>query len=263
MDNSNLQLRHSELIYLLWLMKTLPLPGLDSKPIEDISGELTMDSLAAAELSLQERGLIAIQEAGTRIDQHVLILVGNCAMAKATLMVECQNKEGIAQNLSFHYYARSWVRHVLLEMGIHSFDLIDSPLGDCTELIGDPQSPLNSIPSGEFTLPKSVLDKVFTLFSLNQLEGLPAMLKLSGLPVNTTTALIDVLGEMQQKIIIGVTYHHHRANIAGEKVILIRNPQGLLRLDSLMDTEKIKLVPVTQRGVVETLNRIVHQAQLS
>jgi len=263
MDNCNLQLRHSELIYLLWLMKTLPLPGFDSEPIDEISGELTIASLAAAEQSLQERGLIAIQEAGTRIDQHVLILVGNCAMAKATLMVESQHKEGLAQNLSFHYHARAWVRHVLLEMGIHSFDLIDSPLEDCTELIGDPPAPRNGSISGEFTLPKAVLEKAFTLFSSHRLAGLPTMLKLSGLPANTTSALIDMLGALQQKILIGVTYHYRNENIAGEKVVLLRNPQGLWRLDNLIDPEKVRLVPVTQRGVVETLNRIVRQAQVS
>jgi hypothetical protein len=212
---------------------------------------------------LQARGLIAIQEAGTRIDQHVLILVGNCAMAKATLMVESQHKQASAENLSFHYHARAWVRHVLLEMGIHSFDLIDSPLDDCTELIGDPPSSGIGNPPGEFTLPKALMDKVFTLFSTNRQSGLSAMLKVSGLPANTTTTLIDTLGELQQKIFIGVTYHYRNANITGESVVLLRNPHGLWRLDSLMDTEKVRLVPLTQRTVVETLNRIVRQAQVS
>lgn len=263
MDNINLQLRHSELIYLLWLMKTLPLPGFDSKPIDEISGELTMASLAAAEQSLQERGLIAIQEAGTRIDQHVLILVGNCAMAKATLMLESQGNQGITENLSFHYHARAWVRHVLLEMGIHSFDLIDSPLDDCTELIGYPPPPHPGSYPGEFTLSKALLDKVFSLFATNHLAGLPTLLRLSGLPANTTCALIDILGELEQKIFIGVTYHHRSANIAGDSIVLLRNPHGIWRLDQLLDTEKVRLVPVTQRAVVEILNRIVRHAQVS
>ena len=39
MDILNLQLGHSELVYLLWLMKTLSIPGIGPKPFGDLSGE--------------------------------------------------------------------------------------------------------------------------------------------------------------------------------------------------------------------------------
>jgi len=263
MDNINLQLRHSELIYLLWLMKTLPLPGIDSKPIDDIYGELTMASLAAAEQSLQERGLIAIQEAGTRIGQHVLILVGSCAMAKATLLVESQHIEAIPENLSFHYHARAWVRHMLLEMGIHRFDLIDSPLDDCTGLIGCSQPPKDGDPRGEFTLPNALLDRIIKLFAWNRLSGLDEILKVSGLSAKTNSAVINTFSDLQQKISIGVTYHYRSQTITAESVVLLRNPRGLWQLENLTGTERVRLVPLTQHEVVEILNRIVRQAQVS
>jgi hypothetical protein len=261
MDTLNLQLGHSELIYLLWLMKTLSLPGIGSKPFGGISGEQVMASLAAAEQSLQARGLIAVQDTGVRIDQGALILVGSCALAKTSLLVESQTKDAPPVALYFHYHSKAWVRRSLLEQGIHRFELIESPLPDCERLLVEVPSPNGTAPE-EFTLPKVILDQVLDLFSRHELDEINKVLESAGLSAEVSAALIDTLSNLEQKLFVGVTYHNRSENMSGESIVVLRGPLGYWRLDHQVDTGTVKLIPLNPQMMREIFSRIVQQAQV-
>ena len=262
MDTIHLQLGHPELIYLLWLMKTLSLPGIGSRPFGGIPGEQVMASLAAAEQSLQARGLIAVQDTGVRIDQSALILVGSCALAKTSLLVESQSRDAPPVALYFHYHSKAWVRRTLLEQGIHRFDLLESPLPDCHSLLVDTPSANGNAPL-EFTLPKEVLGQVFDLFSHSRLDEINQLLENAGVNAEFTTSLIDTLSSFEQKIFIGVTYHNRTENMTGESMVLLRGPHSYWRLENLADAEAVKLTPLNQLAIGNIFSRIVQQAQAS
>ena len=262
MNSFNLYLGHSELIYLLWLMKTLSLPGIGSKPFGGIPGEQVMASLAAAEQSLQARGLIAPQEAGVRIDQQALILIGSCALAKASLMVENETKNEDPVALYFHFHSKIWVRRSLLDQGVHRFDLIDTPLQDINELITDfPPAKNGSTPS-ELTLPREVLGQVFELFTRSPLAEINRSLTNAGMIADFAASVVGTLGSFDQKIFISVTYHNRAENSSGESVVLLRGQHGYWRLDSLVDAGAVKLMPVSRQGITEIFNHILQQAQV-
>ncbi len=263
MNTFNLYLGHSELIYLLWLMKTLSLPGIGSKPFGGIPAAQVMASLTAAEQSLQARGLIAPQETGVRIDQQALILIGNCALAKASLIVESQTKEADPVSLYYHFHSKVWVRRSLLEQGIHRFDLIESPLADFNDLIADIPPSVNENAPAELTLPWEVLGQVFDLLFRSPLVEINRTLANAGLIAQFAASVVDTLGSFEQKIFISVTYHNRAEYMSGESVVLLRGENGYWRLDSLVEAGAVKLVPVSRQAITDVFDRIVQQAQVS
>jgi hypothetical protein len=261
MNTTTMQLGHSELIYLLWLIKTLSLPGIGSKPLYNQSNDQLIASVVNAKQSLQARGLIGIGETDVRINRHARTLVSTCALARATLMLESQNKDSPAKYLSFHFRSAAWVRHAILDTGVHNFSLVKSPLPDFCSLIGE--SPLQDRrePPAIFTLPKLVVDLVFTLFSYKQPREGDNVFQGTGLPGDLGRILIDTLSDLQQKIMIGITFHNQIQDKEGEPVLLIRNTQGFWRVGNLIDNGSVKLTSVSQSEVIELFNHIVRQAQ--
>jgi hypothetical protein len=263
MNTFNLYLGHSELIYLLWLMKTLSLPGIGPKPFGGIPGVQVMASLTAAEQSLQARGLIASQDAGVRIDQQALILIGSCALAKASLMVESQTKDADPVALYYHFHSKIWVRRSLLEQGIHRFDLIESPVPDFNDLIANTPPSVNGNAPAELTLPREVLGQVFDLLFRSPLADINRTLANAGLIAQFAASVVDTLGSFEQKIFISVTYHNRAENMSGESVVLLRGQQGYWRLDSLVDAGAVKLMPLSRQAITDVFDRIVQQAQVN
>ena len=263
MDILNLQLGHSELVYLLWLMKTLSIPGIGPKPFGDISGEQVMASLASAEQSLQARGLIGIEDTKVTINQQALILVGTCAMAKASLVVQSQNKESTPEALFFHYHSKAWVRHSILEKGVHKFDLIESPLGDFTDLLEEIHTPTPVDTPPELTLPQAVVEQVFTLFSNQQLSEANTVLEGAGFSADSARLLVDTLSDLQQKIFIGITYHNRTEDLIGDSTVLIRNSHGYWQAENVVDTHAVNLIAISRQEIIELFNRLVEQARQS
>ena len=262
MNTSTLQLDRYELIYLLWRMKTLSLPGIGSKPFGGQFGYKVMARLATAKQSLQTRGLIWIQETEVRINQHALTLVGTCALAKASLMMESQSKDTTPKTLYFHFRSRQWVRHSMLERGMHNFDLVESPLPDFISLIGIIPLQDHSSNPIEFTLPKAIVDLVLALFSNQQLPEAHNMLGGICLPADLARVLIDTLSDMQQKILLGVTLRNNTENQEGEAVVLIRNTQGLWRVKNPVGNGSVRLTSVSHQEITDLFNSIAQQAQV-
>jgi len=262
MNTLTLQLDRYELIYLLWRMKTLSLPGIGSKPFGGQFGYKVMTRLASAKQSLQARGLIWIQETEVKINQNALTLVGTCALAKASLMIESLSKDSTPITLYFHFRSRQWVRHSMLERGLHIFDLVESPLPDLINLIGIIPLQDQSGTPVEFTLPKAVVELVFALFSNQQLPEAQHKLEDICLPADLARVLIDTLSDLQQKILIGVTLRSNTENQEGEAVILIRNTQGLWRVESPVGNGSVKLTSISQQEIADLFNCIAQQAQV-
>jgi hypothetical protein len=258
-----LQLGRYELIYLLWMMKTLSLPGMGSKPFGAMSDEKATASLITAKQSLQARGLIGVQEAEVKINPHALNLVGTCALAKASLMMESQRKDSAPEALYFHFHSRVWVRHSILDRGVHKFSLVESPLSDLTNLVGVIPAPEQRDTPSEFTLPQAVIDLVFALFSNKRLFEAQNELGIARLPVDLAEVLLDTLSDLQQKIYIGVTFRNSAENQPGESVVLIRNTQGLWRAESLADNGAVRLTSISQQETADLFNQIVRQAQVA
>lgn len=261
MKTVTLQLGRYELIYLLWMMKTLSLPGIGSKPFGAMSDEKAMANLITAKQSLQARGLIEVQQAEVKINPRALNLVGTCAFARASLMVESQRKDSAPEALYFHFHSRAWVRHSILERGVHNFSLVESPLSDFTNLIGVIPAPEQRDTPSEFTLPKAVIDLVFALFSNKRLFEAQNELGVAGLPGDLAEVLIDTLSDLQQKIFIGITFRNSAENQEGESIVLIRNTLGLWRADSLVSNGAVRLISVSQQETADLFNQIVRQAQ--
>jgi hypothetical protein len=262
MNTLTLQLGHSELIYLLWLMKTLALPGIESKSLGDQSNEQLISDLTHAKQSLQARGLIGLEETDVKINQHAVILVGTCALSKTSLMLESQSKDATAKYLSYYFCCEAWVRHSILETGAHNFSLVESPLPDFANLIADALLKDIRVTHTEFTLPKVVVDQVLALFSYKPLPEASHVFQGAGLPIDFARVLVDTLGDLQQKICVGVTFHNRPQEPEGESVLLIRNMQGFWHVDRLGGNGLVKLTAVSQQEVVDLFNHIVQQAKV-
>lgn len=263
MNTIPMQLGHSEFIYLMWLMNSLALPGIVSRPLGDHSSEQLLTRLDNAKQSLQARGLIRIGETDVRINQQVRILVSTCAHARVTLMLESQSKDSTAKFLSFHFRSTAWVRHAILDTGVHDFALVESPLPDFSRLIGEAPLQDTREPPTVVTLPKLVVDLVFTLFSYKQPAAGYNVIQGISLPGDLARVLTNTLDDLQQKIMIGITFHNNLQDKEGESVLLIRNTQGFWRVGNRIDNDSVKLTSISQAGVIELFNHIVQQAQLS
>jgi len=262
MNTLTLQLDHSELIYLLWLMKALSIPGIESKSLDDGSSDQVIADLTNARRSLQARRLIAVEENDIQIDQHAMNLVGTCALAKASLMLECQTKESTAQFLSFYFRPEAWVRHSILITGRHNFSLVESPLRDFSRLVGETLPQYTRYTPAEFVLPKAMVDLVLAFFSSERLLEVNHVFQDPDLPIDLARALIDTLNNLQQKITIDVSFHNRAEDQADHSVLLIRNPQGYWHVDSLNGNGSVKLTSVSQQEAINLFNQLVEQAQV-
>ena len=263
MNTLTLQLDHSELIYLLWLMKTLSIPGIESKSLQDGSSDQVIADLSNARQSLQARRLIAVEENDIHIDQHAMNLVGTCALAKASLMLECQTKESTAQFLSFYFRPEAWVRHTILITGRHNFSLVESPLRDFSRLVGESLPQPTRCTPAEFVLPKAVVDLVLAFFSSERLLEVNHVFQDPDLPIDLARGLIDTLNNLQQKISIDVIFHHRPEHQpVDHSMLLIRNPQGYWHVDSLNGNGSVKLISVSQQEAINLFNQLVEQAQV-
>ena len=230
--------------------------------MEDGSSEQVIADLINARRSLQARRLIAVEENDIRIDQHAMNLVGTCALAKASLMLECQSKESTTQFLSFYFRPEAWVRHTILITGRHNFSLVESPLRDFSRLVGEALPQYTRYTPAEFILPKAVVDLVLAFFSSERLLEVNHVFQDPDLPIDLARALIDTLNNLQQKINIDVVFHHRAEHQADHSVLLIRNPQGYWHVDSLTGNGSVKLTSVSQQEAINLFNQLVEQAQV-
>jgi hypothetical protein len=121
-QNPEISLSQEELIYLLMLMKTTSIPGLEAQPMVNLGKEQTNLLLAAAERSLLARGFIHIENGKTvGIDQVILALVGTCAMPEYSVLVSTSFGRSKQQSQFFHAAQKMAVEHTITRPGLHHF----------------------------------------------------------------------------------------------------------------------------------------------
>lgn len=122
LQNPEISLSQEELIYLLMLMKTPSIPGLEAQPMVNLGKEQTNLLLAAAERSLLARGFIHVEKGKTvGIDQVILALVGSCAVPEFSVLVSASFGRSKPQSQFFHAAQKMAVEHTITEPGLHHF----------------------------------------------------------------------------------------------------------------------------------------------
>ncbi len=256
MENLKLQLGHAELVYLLWLMRTFSIPGLGNTPFEDVSKEQVIASLMAAEQALQSRDLIALKDGNTSIDRQVLLLVGSCALAKNSVVINSQINQGDSITRYYHYHTKAWVCHTIHENGVHSFELIDSPLEEVVSIIGVLVNESADLKPLEITIPRRLLEQVFLRLTHNPVANGDETLHL-GLPIAQQELLFEILSTIQGKVFVGTSYNNRADNFGCDSLVLIRSDRGFWELQSSGDSEYITLLPRSGRDIYDRLYQLL------
>lgn len=117
------RLGHEELLVLLGVLRASTLPGLGEDPLEGLSDERREGALGAAERSLRARGLIAVDEAESRIEVEplTLALLGTCVYPQYTVSVAMLDKAGGIDAAYYHGRDDFLVEHSFPEPGIYEF----------------------------------------------------------------------------------------------------------------------------------------------
>lgn len=244
METLQLKLGHAELIYVLWAMRTLSLPGIGSKPFGDASGEQILASLAAAEQSLRSRGLIATQEDQLLLDQKLITLLGVCALSDYSVVITSQAQEGQAAADYYHYRHPIWVHHTSGE-GVHQFQII----GDTPHLLAVLMERLalddsNSNVSQEQWVSRTAFDQAIQYADAAEIDRCQAALLDGGLPAEQAQAFQETVAALQSKTFLGVSYDNRTTHMKTDTLILMRSDHQLWCLESATESPKVKLKQV-------------------
>ncbi|MHB8628844.1 MAG: hypothetical protein ACYDBJ_05745 [Aggregatilineales bacterium] len=126
-----LALGYEELVFLLALLKLPTLPGLDADSLAEFRNESGAARLAAAQHSLQARGLIGIKADKTVVvDQLVANFLVGCVTAQASVIVGTTLPDGVSTRILYAIGSSLIIEYMIPEPGIHHF----TALSDLTAL---------------------------------------------------------------------------------------------------------------------------------
>jgi len=124
-ENLSVLLSREELAFLLYLLKTDFIPGLDPDPLGDAGKEQNTLALAHAERALRARDLIMVDQKGElEVRETLLLMIGTCAYPE--LMISLHHfPTNAAPNRTF-WNLRSGVivAHNRPEAPLHSFSMV-------------------------------------------------------------------------------------------------------------------------------------------
>lgn len=125
LNNNGVVLSREELLYLLYLLKTNYVLGLDPDPIGELDKEQIKLGLIFSERSLRARGLAAIDDKGDlQVDSSLLAMVETCAFWDLSVALHCFQPEGLRRKLFFHRRMGLTVKHSLPGPQLHRFSFL-------------------------------------------------------------------------------------------------------------------------------------------
>lgn len=122
LNNVGIQLSREELLYMLYLIKTDYILGLEPDPMGKMSTEQIELGLVFAERSLRARELAAIDNKGDlQVDSSLLAMIEACAYSDFVVALHYFQPEGLRQKIFWHRRQGLIVKHTIPSAELHHF----------------------------------------------------------------------------------------------------------------------------------------------
>lgn len=194
----SIRLSIGELLAFLGILGCVGINGMDEEFLGALSSDELHDAMDRGETSLQERGLIALDDEGKLLLNDVLTaLVGASVVPEASLrLVSWREGKRVAEA----YYDATpelVVEHVVTKDRYHVFTQIRDRESLGTHLnsyLADPTGDVTAVPMRRYTIPSAALAQCMELCSAQDMEHAARLLEAKGCAADAAHQIVEGLG---------------------------------------------------------------------
>jgi hypothetical protein len=253
-QNPEISLSQEELIYLLILLKTPTIPGLERQPMGVLEPEQVSLLMASAERSLMARGFIHPKADKTvGVDQIVLALVGTCAVPELSVLLTASfgGKKQVGQ--FYHASQAMAVEHAIVKPGVHRFTAFHAVPDFVPRIVEFFRLSPTSAPTREsISLPQKTYQKAAQIAPTVTAEA-ASLLSFIGLKSEVAEALARTLAKPVSNSAIVVIRHSTENAPTSAGFAILEGTTGLWLLQPKLDnrTLMVNLDPATPAEVLK------------